>query len=150
MSDCPYMLAELLPHAPPMILLDEIVDCTADGCVAAVAISPQSRFYIEDRGVPSYAGLEYMAQTCGLHVGRLARSQGLPVRIGYLLGTRDFHVEIGWFPPGMRLTVHVTEVLREEPMGVFDCRIVCEGRTIASARLNVYQPPVGATAEREK
>ena len=67
----------------------------------------------------------------------------MPVRIGYLLGTRNFHAETGWFPPGMRLVVHADEVFRDEPMGVFSCRIEAAGRMLETAQLNVYQPPEG-------
>ncbi|MGB8600653.1 MAG: hypothetical protein WCD42_00485 [Rhizomicrobium sp.] len=141
MTDCPYTVAELLPHAPPMILIGDIVGFSDTGCTAALGITAQSRFFEPGKGVPAYVGLEYMAQTCGLFAGLRARSQNLPVRIGYLLGTRDFHSEEGWFAPGTDLRVEVTEIMHDDPMGVFDCRICSAGRTIVTARLNVYQPP---------
>lgn len=141
MRDCPYTVAQLLPHAPPMILIEQLTGLCETGCSASLIITPQSRFYVPDKGVPSYVGLEYMAQTCGAFVGYLARNSGQPVRIGYLLGTRNFHSETGWFRAGQHLIVDVTEILHDEPMAVFDCRISEDAATIATARLNVYQPP---------
>lgn len=141
MANCPYTVAELLPHAPPMILVDDIVGFSDTGCTTTLVITAQSRFFEPGKGVPAYVGLEYMAQTCGLFAGLRARCHALPVRIGYLLGTRDFHSEEGWFTPDMRLHVEVTEILHSDPMGVFDCRISSAGRSIVTARINVYQPP---------
>jgi predicted hotdog family 3-hydroxylacyl-ACP dehydratase len=136
-----YTAAELLPHRPPAILIDGIEGWTEKGVAAWVAVTPASRFFVAGRGVPGYVGLEYMAQAAGLYAGRLAKESGLPVRIGYLLGTRNFHAAAGWFPPGMRLVVHADLVLRDEPVGVFSCRIEAGGRMLAAADLNVYQPP---------
>ena len=88
MHNCPYTIAELLPHRAPMILLDEVVGCESGQIASGVTVTPQSQFFTEGKGVPSYVGLEYMAQTCGLFVGLKMLSQGRPVSIGFLgLGT---------------------------------------------------------------
>lgn len=136
-----YPTRDLLPHAPPMVLIDSLIGYDDTGCRAQVTITPESRFFVDGHGVPSYVGLEYMAQTCGLHVGRRARENGQKVRIGYLLGTRDFHVDTGWFANGAILQIDVVQILEDDPMAVFDCRISCGGQQVATARLNVYQPP---------
>lgn len=136
-----YSPADLLPHAPPMVLIDSLVGYDDTGCRAQIRITPASRFFVGGCGVPSYVGLEYMAQTCGMHVGRRARDNGQKVRIGYLLGTRDFHSDIGWFTDGAVLEIDVVQILEDDPMAVFDCRICCNGQQIVTARLNVYQPP---------
>lgn len=140
MFECPYSVREMLPHEPPMILLDEVIGILDDGLVAAVTIDRQKRFFVEGKGMPAYVGVEYMAQTCGLYAGYLALSQQQPVEIAYLLGTRDYQTACGWFAPGMRLLVRVKEVLREKPVGAFDCSIDCDGQPVATARLSVYQP----------
>jgi predicted hotdog family 3-hydroxylacyl-ACP dehydratase len=136
-----YTVADLLPHRPPAILIDGIEGWEEKGVAVWVKVAPESRFSVAGRGVPSYVGLEYMAQAAGIYAGRLAREAGAPVRIGYLLGTRNFHAAADWFSPGMRLVVHAAEVLRDDPVGVFSCRIEAGGRMLASADLNVYQPP---------
>lgn len=148
MADNPYSVADLLPHAPPMILLQQIIGFGPASCSASLTITPCSRFFVLGKGVPSYAGLEYMAQTCGLFVGHLARSNDLPVRVGYLLGTRNFHSETGWFQDGQQLLVDVTEILHDDPMAVFDCQISDPKGILATARLNVYQPPQTETSSR--
>jgi predicted hotdog family 3-hydroxylacyl-ACP dehydratase len=69
-----------------------------------------------------------------------AKCAGEPVRIGFLLGTRHYVSKTAWFRLGETLTVGIVEVLREGPMGVFDCRISRDDCEVATARLNVYQP----------
>lgn len=140
MISCPYTVGELLSHAPPMILIDEAIGIEDKGFVAAVNIGPQSRFFVPGQGVPAHVGLEYMAQTCGLYAGFASRRRNEPVRIGFLLGTRNFHAAVDWFASGARLIVRACETFCETPMGVFDCSIACDGLKIATATLNVYQP----------
>jgi predicted hotdog family 3-hydroxylacyl-ACP dehydratase len=139
MKRCPYPVAELLPHEAPMILLDDVIEYDATSLRAAVAISASSLFATPD-GVPAYIGLEYMAQACGAHAGALAREAGGPVRIGFLLGTRQYTMNRAWFRAGERLDVSVSMTYSDTEMGSFACRIEIAGDTVAAAQLNVIQP----------
>jgi predicted hotdog family 3-hydroxylacyl-ACP dehydratase len=139
MRSCPHSIADLLPHAPPMVLLDEVLGWDQGRSRVALTIRPGTPFYTH-AGVPAHVGLEYMAQACGVYAGIERLNNGQPIRLGYLLGTRNFHVSIDWFHPGQRLVVDATEILRQELMGVFDCRITHDNAEIASAQLNLYQP----------
>ncbi len=137
---CSYPIADLLPHAPPMVLLDQVLGWDAGQVIATITIRSDSPFFIENNGVPSYVGLEYMAQTCGIYAGIEGRNHGQPVRLGFLLGTRNFHASTGWFNLGQQLVVEAKEVYRQDTMGVFDCRIIHGDVELASAQLNLYQP----------
>lgn len=130
---------ELLPHRAPMMLLDAIVAHQPTGLVAEVTIGEDTLF-LEADGVPSYVGLEYMAQACGAFAGAVGRAAGEPVKIGYLLGTRDYKASVAFFRRGERLTVTVTQLYSDDGMAAFDCRIDIAGHPVASARLAVYQP----------
>ncbi len=122
-----------------MILLDELVSYDETQAVAVTTIGEASLF-LEPDGVPAHIGLEYMAQTCGAHAGALAQDQGAPVKIGFLLGTRQYRAHMPHFRRGDRLLVSVTAVYRDAVMGAFDCRIEIEGVLAAEARLTVHQP----------
>ena len=143
MSACRYAIAELLPHRPPMILLDRVDNFAADALTASVAITPSSLF-CADGSVPSHIALEYMAQACAAHAGIVAREKGEPVGIGFVLGTRDFVSMVAGFAIGDRLDIIVTLVFNQARMGAYDCQIVIDDRLVAKARLTVYQPePIG-------
>jgi len=130
----------LLPHAAPMLLLDEALAADADSARAAVTPAPDHLF-ATDHGIPVHVGIELMAQTCGLWAGAQARREGGPVRLGYLLGTRRFTARTDWFGLGERLEISARLVFRDQGMGVFDCRIEdAAGEVLAEAQLSVYQP----------
>ncbi len=131
-------VVEVLPHDPPMVLLDRLVSFDESTLSAEVTIGPESMF-ASDRGVPGWVGLEYMAQAVAAHAGVEARLRGEPPAIGYLLGTRAYQCDVDTFPIGATLTVHIESLYVELGLGAFACRITL-GETLATARINVYQP----------
>jgi predicted hotdog family 3-hydroxylacyl-ACP dehydratase len=133
----------LLPHRPPMVLLDEVVACDEARLSAVVTIRPTSLF-LEANRVPGHVGIEYMAQACGAFAGAEALRRGEAVRIGFLLGTRRYIMHAPWFHLGERLTVSVSLGYRDESMATFDGCIDVAGTLAAEARLTVYQPQIAA------
>jgi predicted hotdog family 3-hydroxylacyl-ACP dehydratase len=142
-------IAGLLPHGPSMVLLDAVVEDTGDSLTAALTIGPDSPFGVAGEGVPAHVGIEYMAQACGAFAGLRAYRTNVPVRLGFLLGTRRYQAFVPWFRVDWRLTVTAAVVFQEGQMGVFDCRIHHAGTAVAVAQLSVYQPddPVNASVE---
>ena len=135
----PWPLAELVPHAPPMILLDEVIDYDDASLRASLTIRPDHPFFAEG-GVPAHVGIEFMAQACGAWSGAVGRQNGEKVRLGMLLGTRRYEAMVERFAAGSRLIVSVILAFRDGELGVFDCAIESDGETLAKAQLTVYQP----------
>jgi predicted hotdog family 3-hydroxylacyl-ACP dehydratase len=130
-------VSELLPHRGRMLLLDEVV-ATGPGFVACrVTIQPGSAF-LEDGRVPNLVAIEYMAQTVGAYAGLQAKRQGLPVKIGYLLGTRELVLDVDSFLVGDELRVEAHHQFGDERIGAFDCRVLLRGTIVATGCLNVY------------
>lgn len=140
MRACSYPIVDLLPHKPPMVLLDRVRGWGDGELEAEIEIRPGLPFHRLGEGVPAHVGIEYMAQACGAYVGLEAKSAAQPVRLGFLLGTRHYRAQAAYFRDGERLFVHVRQILRETEIGVFDCRIARDGDERAIARLNLYQP----------
>jgi predicted hotdog family 3-hydroxylacyl-ACP dehydratase len=136
---CPWTLAELLPHAPPMILLDEVVSFDETSLVARVTIRPDQPFVADGR-VPAHIGIELMAQACGAWAGATGRETGQPVRPGMLLGTRRYEATVDSFGLGDILTVTIALNFRDSELGVFDCTVERHAEVLAKAQLTVYQP----------
>lgn len=133
-------VADLLPHASPAILLDELSEWSERGVRVVVRIRDDARFAVPGLGVPVHVGIELMAQACGVYAGLEARASGRPERIGFVLGTRRYLATCSWFTFGQRLEICATPVFREGPMAVFDCRIEAGEAVLATARLTCYQP----------
>ncbi|MDH3428615.1 MAG: hotdog family protein [Gammaproteobacteria bacterium] len=136
-------VCELLPHAPPMVLLDRVLSYDDSTLLAEVRIRPDS-VLCQDDGVPAWVGIEYMAQAVAAHAGFKARLEGEPPRIGYLLGTRSYKSSVGHYPIGTTLTIHIQSLFVEMALGAFACRIDMPD-TVATATINVYQPDDDAT-----
>ncbi|MBO6804791.1 MAG: hypothetical protein JJ893_16165 [Thalassospira sp.] len=105
-------------------------------------------FCITNKGVPSYVGIEYMAQTFAAYSGWRAKNTD-PVatpRIGYLLGSRKVTLSRNWFPVGCTLSVHINNIFEDGEMGVFDGEIRLGEEILVAARINVYQPKDNETS----
>ena len=142
MKRCPYPIETLLPHARPMILIDEIVGYGEHFLTSALTIRPGLPFFKPGRGIAAHVALEWMAQTCGAFAGAQARDAGEEIRLGLLLGTRDFSSTVTWFSEGQRLEVTATRLYIDGQIGAFDCAVHCsdQPQPVARAQLTVYQP----------
>lgn len=131
-------IADLLPHSGAMVLLDEVVEHAEGRIVTRVRLHAASLF-AEGGRIPALVAIEYMAQTIGAYAGLRAVAAGQPVRIGYLLGTRDLSLGLDAFDAGDELVVEARHVWGDEQLGSFECVVSRGGRAVASALVNVYQ-----------
>ena len=134
-------LGDLVPHKPPMLLLDRVLAHEADSVTCAVTIAVGSPF-VEDGRVPAVIGIEYMAQSVAAYAGLLAYAQGRPPRIGFLLGCRELTLATDVFRVGDTLTVTARRTWGDRALGNFACRVERDGQLLASGTLNVYQGPL--------
>jgi predicted hotdog family 3-hydroxylacyl-ACP dehydratase len=145
MRQCPYEIAALLMHRPPMLLLDRVVGYREGHLVAGATITESSLFLTPD-GVPGHLALEYMAQSCAAYAGVTALDADEPVKIGFLIGVRGCRLLRPCFRLGEQLLISASLVFRDEQMAVFDCNLEIDGQLAADARLSVYQPDGDASA----
>ncbi|WP_458129069.1 hotdog family protein [Pseudomonas sp. Z2-11] len=137
-------LAELLPHAGDMILIDRILSFDDEQIHTLATVRPGGLFNRDDGALPAWVGIELMAQSVAAFAGCHARQRGDAVELGFLLGTRKFECNVEYFPLGTELTLHGIRSLEDDNgMGVFECHIRAPG-IHASARLNVFRPPHAA------
>ena len=139
MMDWP--LAELLPHAGDMILIDHVLAFDEEQIETRLTVRAGGLFNREDGSLPAWVGVELMAQSVAAFAGCHARVQGHEVVLGFLLGTRKFECNVEHFPLGAELRIHAQRSLEDDNgMGVFECHLTGTGIQ-ASARLNVFRPP---------
>jgi predicted hotdog family 3-hydroxylacyl-ACP dehydratase len=131
-------LEHVLCHRPPMIFLDDVIETDQDRLVAIIRIREGIPFYKSQRGVPTWIGLEYMAQSIAALAGIRARNAGKPVPLGMIIGCRNYTCNTSMFPPGSELQISIKELAAEEyGFGSFDCKI--EGPDLAAqARVSVF------------
>ncbi len=135
-----YTPEQVLPHACEMRLLDEICAYGDDWLEAAVTIRADTQFG-DAGGVPSWVGIEYMAQAIAAFAGIEQLQKNQPVKIGLLIGTRSYDAQVPRFTVGSRLTIRAKVVLRDETdLVVFDCGIEDGGRMLAQGQIKAYRP----------
>lgn len=138
-------LAELLPHAGDMILIDQVLAFDEEQIETRLSVKAGGLFNREDGSLPAWVGIELMAQSVAAYAGCHARLEGRAVALGFLLGTRKFECNVEHFPLGAPLHIHALRSLEDDNgMGVFECHLTGPG-IHASARLNVFCPPQADT-----
>ncbi|WP_448132349.1 ApeP family dehydratase [Stutzerimonas chloritidismutans] len=142
-------IAELLPHAGDMVLLDGVERFDDDSVETVLQVRADGLLSAADGSLPAWVGVEIMAQSVAAFAGCHARQAGQPVELGFLLGTRSYQCNVEAFPAGADLRVRAHRSLQDDNgMGVFECHL--EGPGIhAEARLNVFRPPEVASYLQE-
>ena len=116
-------LAELLPHAGDMILIDQVLSFDEEQIHTRATVKPGGLFNRPDGSLPAWVGIELMAQSVAAYAGCRARQKG---------------------PAGAELRIHGLRSLEDDNgMGVFECHLTGDGIQ-ATARLNVFRPPQAA------
>ena len=135
-------IAELIPHKPPMILLDDVLSHAMDATVCRVRIGPSSPFVRGDGTVPSWVALEYMAQCIAAHVGLRERDAGHPIRPGFLLGSRKVVLHAARFQPGQELAVSAREAWTDGELATLDCSVSdrASGTVLVECAIHAYSP----------
>ncbi len=140
MQPCQYPIAALVPHAAPMILLDRVTGWEETAIETALTVRADAPFFEVGKGIAAHIAIEWMAQTCGAFVGLEALRHEKPVRVGFLLGTRNFAAEQAWFRESEAVSVRAELVFRDGETGVFDCTVRCRDILAAKAQLTLHQP----------
>ena len=134
-------IEQVIPHRGTMLLVDRLLDWSDDTVAVELRVPAESPFHV-DGGVPAWVGVEYMAQAVACWAGCQAREQDRPPPIGFLLGTRRYDCAVPVFASGSLLRVEARrELLGENGLGVFACRIVAGDEEIATANVSVFEPP---------
>jgi predicted hotdog family 3-hydroxylacyl-ACP dehydratase len=133
-------IEELVPHAKPLLLVDEVLEAGEEHIVCRVLVRDDGLFNRHGI-VPGWLGMEYMAQTVAAFSGWRNWKERQPVKVGLLLGTRRYSTSGAGYRVGDELTVRAERVIEGAGgMSAFECRI--SGSEIEQkATLSLYEPP---------
>lgn len=135
-------LFDLVPHRPPMLLINRIESIEDTSSSATVLIDHETPFFEPDKGVPSWIGLEYMGQTAALIAGRQLKRGVLQAHLGILLGSRNYTAAQAYFSPAIDLRVACQQTaMVGESLVTFRCTIhSLDGKLpLAEASLSVLR-----------
>jgi 3-oxoacyl-[acyl-carrier-protein] synthase I len=135
-------IVELVPHRPPMLLLDRVLSYDGECVICETVLEPGSPF-VDDGEVPALVGIEYMAQAIAAGAGLSARDKGeTAARMGFLLGCRKLTIAVDSFQVGDRLTVEARRTWGENELGSFSCKVQRGDQVVVEGALTVYQGPL--------
>src|SRR5262245_21367394 len=140
MSRDTQLVADLLPHRAPMVLLDAVLEHAARRTVCVATIDEGDALFCEEGVVPAWVGLEHMAQCIAAHAGLLARAAGDRPPVGLLIGSRQVTFHATGFTPGQRLIVSADHVWGETALASFACAMhdSRSGALLVEGTLNVF------------
>lgn len=136
---------QLLPHRPPMLLLNRLLSVSDSAAQAEVEINPHASFFSAGKGVPSWIGVEYMGQTAALIAGYQLQCGTVEPHIGLLLGTRKYSAFTPWFEEGSSLVISCSQAaVVGQSLANFQCEIHDKKtrRLYATAKLSVFRRPL--------
>jgi len=137
-------VADYLPHRPPMLLIDDIVEVSDLRAVCRTTIHPDCVFAVHGVVHPS-AMIEIVAQACAIYVGVLSARDGDPPRTGLIMSCREISFAVDSFAVGDELTITANKVFGQHQLAAFTGTVVRDGALCATVQLSVVDAELAAT-----
>ena len=141
-----YDLTKLIPQRVPMIFLSDIEEFDYENQTLIARVDVRDTDIMFDKnlgGIPSWASLEFMAQSIASFVGLsdLHNNPDAAPAVGFVLGSRKLSVLKPVYLLNRSYFVHVKSLFCDQNIASFDCQIVDEDNNImASGALNAFRP----------
>ncbi len=130
-------ITELVPHAAPMVALEELVEFREGFARGRMTIRPEHPF-VRNGEVQAVCALEYMAQGVAACLGMDAYTGGVGIRVGMVIACRELLLERDVLPVGTELWIEAECVRGSDYSSHFDTRLTdADGAPIASATMTL-------------
>ena len=132
---------DYIPHDGKMALIDEIIETGESYVICTVKPEKSSHFSDSEGRIPSWLGIEYMAQTIAAYAGWKDKQKGDEIQAGFLLGSRKLTLHTDFFED-KTIYIRADLVFQNDELGSFKCSIT-DGdnrKFLAEANVNVFQP----------
>ena len=143
MLSFPIPAAQLLPHAPPMLVIDSLLNAHHGHAEAAVVLRP-GHVLLHNGIVAKEGFVELAAQTAGAMKGYAEKVLGEPIREGFLAAAQDFSF-LGEAQEGDALRISVCTTTELSGITALSATVVrddAEGSAtvLAQGKLKVFLP----------
>jgi predicted hotdog family 3-hydroxylacyl-ACP dehydratase len=138
-------LAELVPHAGRMCLLDELVSWHEAGVICRSASHRRADHPLRRDGFLSAIHLlEYAAQATAVHGALVAGAGDSAVAAKYLAAARDFNLQVNGLDD-IQADLHIDAecLLAMGDSAMYRFHVTADGRELASGRLTIVPPTDG-------
>jgi 3-hydroxyacyl-[acyl-carrier-protein] dehydratase len=129
-------LRAILPHRPPMVMIDALLESTPEGALATKVFTG-SDYAVDDNTVARSALIEGLAQTVAAAFGKEAREAGQRPLIGMLVGVTGFGFTRD-VEAGEEVVFRATISRRLPPFYLAEGEVLCGGQVIAGGSMKFY------------
>jgi len=142
-------IEQLIPHQPPMRLIDKIVSASETSLKATATLKADCPFWTS-QGVPACIGLEYLGQAAAAFFSVLAQASNNSTskedpRPGMLIASRSYECTQGFFPTDCTLLIEVNPQNKVQSSGLVKfsgtLNELESSRSFAKGDISVYLPP---------
>lgn len=135
----PFAASKLLPHRPPMILVDQLIDFSPGQGRVTASISSGDLFVCDDGQLETVALIELVAQAYATIKGYDDTLNQRPVQRGFLVGGRSFNIH-RQAQSGEQLIIDINTAAELDGFSVIDGVITCGDEVIAEGSVKLWLP----------
>lgn len=138
-------LMEYLPHRPPMIWIDQVLEVTPTSGRAQLTLKKDGLYFKEGRVIPT-APIEWVAQAAGYcAAARALGSVGAPkLSMALLVGIRDAQfANLDSLLPGSVITVQVDIIRELPPLALIRGRVMKDSQEVCQLVLKLFAEGTG-------
>ena len=129
----------LLPHRPPMLLVDQLIDFSPSKGRVTASVSRDDLFVCDDGQLETVALIELVAQAYATIKGYDDTLNQRPVQRGFLVGGRSFNV-YRQARSGEQLIIDINTVAQLDGFSVIDGVITCGDEVLAKGSIKLWIP----------
>lgn len=133
----PINIQGLIPHQPPMLLVDSLIYLEDDEAISETVFAPNSIFIKNNELIEEAALFEMMAQTFA--AASAAGRDGPGPSAGYLVGIKRLKIQ-GSARAGQPVEVRVKVISRVEDFSVVEGEVRQGARLLATGQITVFVP----------
>ncbi|MFP4169382.1 MAG: hypothetical protein ACLFSY_11155 [Desulfonatronovibrionaceae bacterium] len=133
----PTKIKDIIPHKPPMLLVDELLECSGDEALVLAAPGPTAPFS-DGRFLDRLAGIEMIAQAYAAYRAWQAQNEKKTLKTGFLVGVQRSSLQD--LPCSSPLEIRVKTVGEFEEFAVAEGLVSLQGEALCEARLKLWSP----------
>ena len=135
----PRPVGDLVPHRPPMLWVDEIVEDSDEAIVCRVTLRPEHVF-LDAGTAESVVIVELMAQSVAAFVGLADSKRGETPKPGYLVAIPEARFVVATVAVGQTLDIACARRFGDDKIASFSCVARHTNVVLAEAIINVVRP----------
>lgn len=130
---------DLVPHAPPMRAVEQLVDWAPGRARCTMIVRPHNLF-VQAGVVPAVATLEFLAQAVAACLGHEAFTAGGTVRVGMIVGVRHMELFAPCVNVGDELVLDVERIRGTDEISTFSGEAWAAGKLVSRANMTLVHP----------